>query len=115
VAEQPRDHILIPSTGNRLFSSSKHQSHSLYYTRGFLSGGKWPGMNLKPHLLLVNKLRMGEITAQFPLYAFMECTSTDLFFTLKMHIPAVASFYAKGLLPVSDFNTNLSTSTILIS
>jgi hypothetical protein len=71
-------------------------------------------MNLKPHLLLVNKLRMSEITAQFPPYAFMVCTSTDFLFTLKMHIPAVASFYAKGLLLVSDFNTNLGTSTILI-
>jgi hypothetical protein len=63
----------------------------------------------------VNKLRMGEITAHFPPYAFMACTSTYFLFTLKKHIPALASPYAKGLFLVSDFNTNLDISIILIS
>jgi len=76
---------------------------------------RWPGMNLKLHLHLVHKLRMGEITPQFPLYASMACTSTYFLFTLKMHVRALASPYANGLLLVSDFNTSLDMSTILIS
>jgi len=76
---------------------------------------KWPGMNLKLHLHLVHKLRMGEFTSQFPPHAFMACTSLYFLFTLKMHVRALASPYAKGLILVSDFNTNLDMSTILIS
>jgi len=76
---------------------------------------RWPGMNLKLHLHLVHKLRMGEITPHFPPYAFTTCTNTYFLFALKMHVRALASYYAKGLLLVSDFNTNLDMSTILIS
>lgn len=76
---------------------------------------RWPGMNLKLHLHLVHKLRMCEITPQFTPYAFMACTSTYFLFTLRMHVRALVSPYAKGLLLVSNSITNLDMSTILIS
>jgi hypothetical protein len=41
---------------------------------------RWPGINLKLHLHLVHKLRMGEFTPQFPPHAFMARTSPYFLF-----------------------------------
>lgn len=57
VTEQPRNHILIPSTGKGLSSFSHHPdcfSCPLSYQR--LLPWRLPGMNLKLHLHLVHKL-----------------------------------------------------------